>query len=277
MEFNFIQSIIYAFVSGLAEFFPVSADATQSILRTLFASGSNTIALDFVIHLAALVAVYINCQSHISALLRTNRLLQIPRHRRKKEVDPRFAAELRLIKSAMVPAVILVIFRGAVLTLFTRLYLVSACLLLNGLALYATGRIPLGNKNAGLMTRLDGVLYGVSSGLGVFPGVSRVGFGMAYGMMRGASAQNIFEWAMILSLPVLAALCVADIVVMFRVGVGLFGFLIFLQCLVSAVFAYMGTSLAIRLMRNLVQQINLSVFSYICWGMAFFSFLLYMI
>lgn len=277
MEFNLIQSIVYALFSGFSEFLPISSDATQSILRNLFASGSNTVVLDFLIHLAALVAVYINCQNYIGAIARTRKLLQIPRRRRKREPDTRFSADYRLVRSALVPALILVLLRGVSATTLSQLYWVAAFLLVSGVVLYATGRIPIGNKTAGHMNRLDGFFFGVCSGLGIFPGISRLGLGVSYGVIRGASPQNALNWAFLVSVPVLIGLCISDIVLMFTLGIGSFGFLILLQCLLSAVFAYLGATLSIALVRFIANRSSLSWFSYICWGMAFFSFLLYMI
>lgn len=127
------------------------------------------------------------------------------------------------------------------------------------------------------MNRLEGLLIGVASGLGIVPGVSRLGLGVCVGIMRGAAPQNALNWSFVLSVPILAALCVTDIILMFTAGVGSFGFLMLLQCLFSALFAYVGSTLAITLLRFMAVKVGFSWFSYYCWGVALFSFLLFMI
>lgn len=277
MEFNWLESILYALISGMTEFLPVSSGAHQSVLRNLFERSANTVVLDFLIHLAALAALYINCQGYIHAIDRTKKLLQIPARRRKRQPDMHLAADYRLIRCAALPMVAMVLLSGVASSIADRLQFLSICLVVNGMILYATGRIPIGNKAGGSMNRFDSVLIGFASGLGIFPGISRLGLGVSVGVMRGAAPQNALNWSLVLSVPALAALCLADIVAMFTAGVGYFGFLTLLQCLVSAVFSYVGATLAIKIMRFMAVKVGFSWFSYYCWGMALFSFLLFMI
>ena len=70
---GWLETIIYALISGIAEFLPVSSVAHQSILLKLFGCTENMAALNFTVHLGALAALYISCQSHLAALGRTHR------------------------------------------------------------------------------------------------------------------------------------------------------------------------------------------------------------
>jgi len=277
MEFNWLESILYALISGMTEFLPVSSAAHQSILRTLFGNSGNTIVLDFLIHLAALAAVYINCQSHVSAIIRTRRILSIPKRRRKRQPNMTLVAELRLLRSAALPAIVMVFFTTSVSVVADKLQLLALILLINGTMLYITGHIPIGNKTVGSMNRFESLLIGLASGFGIVPGFSRLGLGVSVAVMRSTTPQNAFNWSLLLSIPVLGALCIADIVLMFTAGVGSFGFLTLIQCMVSAFFAYVGATLAMTLLRFIAVKAGFSWFSYYCWGLAMFAFLLFMI
>ncbi len=277
MELNWLESIIYAFVSGIAEFLPVSSKAHQAVLLNLFGNTASTVVLDFCIHLACLIAVYIHCQSTVAAINRTSKLLTIPARRRKRQPDRNLTAELQFLRIAALPALLMILLAGVVNTAAPKLNILALCLLANGIVLYITGHIPVGNKKSLSMNRLESLLMGIASSLGILPGVSRMGMGLSAGIMCGTSAENALRLGLLLSIPVLGGLCVADIVFMFTVGTGIIGFLAILQCIISGAFAYLGAFLAMRLMRFAAVKVGFSWFSYYCWGLALFAFLLFMI
>ena len=274
---NWLQSIIYALISGMAEFLPVSSSAHQSVLLTLFGQSEIPTALNFTVHLGALAAVYINCQNHLSALKRTQFLLSIPKQRRKRQPDSTLVSELRIFRTASIISVIIVLLATFILQANIKLNWLSVLLLINGLLLYLTGRISTGNKSSISMNRFDAALLGFTSGIGALPGLSRLGVGASAMVYRGASAKNVLNWCLLVSIPFLCALCICDVILMFMLGVVGFGFVAFLQCLLAAVFSYIGATLSITLLRFLAVKVGFSWFSYYCWGLALFAFLLYMI
>lgn len=274
---GWLETILYALISGIAEFLPVSAVAHQSILLKLFGCTENMAALNFTVHLGALAALYINCQSHLAAFSRTQRILNIPKSRRKRQPDWELVSELRLFRSASAISVI-----AALATVFTyslnrKLQFVALFLILNGLVLYLSGRVATGNKTAGNMTGFDGIFIGISSALCVLPGFSRLGCGITAGVVRGAAPAKALNWALLISVPTICALCVADVILMFTQGIAGFGFITFLQCIVGAVFSFFGTWVSILLLRFFSVKIGFSSFSFYSWGAGLFAFLLYMI
>ena len=277
LDINWFESIVYSFVSGLADFLPVSSQAHQAIMLNLFGSTAGTALLDFFIHIACLAAVYINCQSSIASINRTGRLLAIPARRRKRQPERNLVAEFRFLRGASIPALFMILLSGFTDIAPNRLNIVAICLLLNGIVLYITGHIPVGNKQSSSLNGIESFLIGIASGFGVFSGISRMGMGMSVGVMRGSSLQNALRLGLLLSIPVLAGLCVSDVVFMFINGLGSIGFLDILQCLISSAFAYGGATLAIAGLRYITERADISWFSYYCWGLALFSFLLFMI
>lgn len=277
MGLNWFESIVYALISGVTELLPVSSQAHQQVFLHLFGGSVNTTLLDFIIHIAVLAAIYINCQPSIAKIQRQRKILQIPKRRRKYEPDWQTVSELALIKTAAVPLILSVLAVYWVHNQSGKLHLISAFLTINGILLYITCRIPTGNKTAGSMSRFDGFLIGLSGALGFIPGFSRMGCSISVSIMRGADPQRALNWCLILSVPALLALCAADIFLMFTVGVGAFGFLMLLQCLFSALFAYLGATLAVILLRYMAVKLGFSWFSYYAWGLALLSFLLFLI
>lgn len=274
---NWLQTIVYALLSGITEFLPVSSSAHQSILLTLFGQSDTPTALNFTIHLGALVAVYINCQSHLAALARTQRLLSIPKSRRKRQPNSELIADLRIFRTASIIAVLVVLVASIAFGPVRKLNWLALLLCVNGIILYITCRIATGSKGSVSMNRFDSILLGFASGIGVFSGLSRTGFGVSTMIVRGASPKNALNWCFLISIPFLCALCIADLVSMFTLGVFGFGFVALLKCVFAAAVSFFGASLAISLLRFMAIKIGFSLFSYYSWGLGLFAFLLYMI
>ncbi len=277
MELNWLESILYSVISGVSEFLPVSSKAHQGILLNLFGCTASTALLDFCIHLGCLIAVYIQCQSSVAAISRTSRLLSIPTHRRKRQPDRQLVAELRFLRTAAFPALLMIFLTAIVGSVSNRLNILAFVIIVNGIMLYITGHIPIGNKQSSAFNKLENILIGIASGLGIIPGISRMGMTLSISTMRGTSTQNALRLGLLLSIPVLVGLCIADFVYIFISGAGITGFLGFLQCIAGGGFAYIGAAFTITFMRFVAARTNFSWLSYYCWGLALFAFLLFMI
>lgn len=276
MELNWLEAILYGLISGIAEFLPVSSRAHQSVLKQLF-GGGNTAVLDFLIHIAMLIALYFSCQKTIRIINRTRKQLSIPRSRRKKEPNSQMTALISFLKTACWPVIIMTLFYKLCDQLSTRFQLLAICLVINGIVLYISRYVRTANKDSRFMSRFDSLLIGISSGFGVVPGISRVGIGLSITFMRGVEPRHAFDWMMLISIPAIAALCIADIVIIATVGAGSFGFLLLLKYLISAVFAGLGTFIGISFLRFLVSHRAVGWVSYYCWGLAMFAFVLFML
>ena len=100
---SILENLIYGFVSGLTEFLPVSSAGHQAILMQLFGADHRDPVRDIFVHLAIVVAVLFGCKSLILRLRRTQ--LITARSRRKRTYELKGVYDLRLIKSASIPMV----------------------------------------------------------------------------------------------------------------------------------------------------------------------------
>ena len=126
------------------------------------------------------------------------------------------------------------------------------------------------------MTRLDAIAMGLASGLGVLPGISRVGTCASYGTLRGADYQHVYKWSLLISIPACVVYCVLDIIALFTYGFQGVSFVFFLLCIVGLGAALVGGLLAINLVRILTARSGFGSLSYYCWGAALFAFILYL-
>ena len=84
MDLNWLQSILFGFLSGLTDILPVSGQAHRLIFLNLCGETSEPGLLRLFIHLATLGGLYFACQNHIIRIIRAQKLAMIPKRRRKR-------------------------------------------------------------------------------------------------------------------------------------------------------------------------------------------------
>ena len=277
MDMNFFESCLYGLFSGLAEFLPVSAEAHQVLLRQLFGIEGKLPLLNLLVHIGTLLAVFFGGQDTLRRLYREYQLRQTPRKRRRRPSDAQSAADISLIKTALIPLLLgfLIYIKSQNWQLSP--HIVAPLLFLNGILLYVPMYLPAGNKDARSLSPLDGLLIGFAAMLAVFPGVSRIAATTSCAAARGAEPQHGYRWGMLLAIPVLAVLIIFDLIAIITIGLEGIKLIGFLQCIISGITAFVGAYLGITLARNILQKSGIFVFSYYCWGAAIFTFILYLI
>ena len=126
------------------------------------------------------------------------------------------------------------------------------------------------------MSSLDGFFFGLSSALGILPGVSRLGAGISAATACGADRQHALKWALLLSVPALAVLSALDVYNAVQLGLSSVDAGLLLRAAISGMFAFLGGCVSIRAMKTLLVRTGIENFSYYCWGAALFAFILYL-
>lgn len=96
-------------------------------------------------------------------------------------------------------------------------------------------------------------------------------------LIRESDKRNGVTWALMLSVPAVAVLILLDIVAIFTVGIGTITLAVFLGYLLSMMFAFAGAFLGVSVIRMLIEHSDYSGFAYYDFGLALFSFVLYLI
>lgn len=276
MGLSWLQSLIYGLISGLTEFFPISAQAHQTMMLRLFGTtdaGNLTVLL---VRAAVLAALFLNCRDHIEHLRREQRLQMIPARRRKRQPDPRKILELRLLKSAAIPAILGFVFYIQVRQWNQNLLMISVLLIVNGIVLYYPQTVRSGNKDARSMSGFDSILLGIGGSLGLVAGFSRIGFMTSAAAIRGADQEHGLNWALLLSLPVLLVYLCLDGFAVLTGGFGSLGLMAVIGYVLAAIGAFLGASLSLHMMRSFSRKVGFSGFSYYCWGAALFTFIMFL-
>lgn len=270
-------SILYGFVSGMTEIFPVSAQANQMVMRQLFGVAQKEPIRDLLVHIAVLAALYLACRGMINKIRRE----QVLAHRMRKNPSQVHALkgvyDMRLVRSAA-PIMCVGIFLSLFMQNFydKRLWF-SAVLILNGILTTVPNYMHQGNRDARSLSGADGLLIGLAAGLSAIPGISRNGAIMSMAIFREADKRNGVTWALLLTFPALIVLMLVDLISIFTVGVSAVDLVTVGGYLLSAVAAFAGTYVAVLFVKNLIIRSDYSGFAFYDFGLALFSFVLYLI
>lgn len=275
MELSWFECLLYGLISGFTEFLPVSAVAHQAIFTTLV-GGQDCDWLRLAVHLGCIAALVTSFAPELSRIRRERKIAKIPKSRRHRQPDFATLMEYRLLRTGMVSMLIVFIGYGFVYNLYERLWLLALLLGLNGIVLYLPQHMPSANKGPENMSSLDGLLIGLSAGIGIVPGISRVGSGTSVALMRGADRRFAVDVGLLLCIPALLAMLVIDCIYGVSAGVSVSGVMVF-GCITAAAAAFAAAYLAIYLVRFLAVKGGLSGFAYYSWGLALFSLIIYLI
>lgn len=274
MQLNWIQSLLYGFVSGFAEFLPISSRAHQDVLLNLFGYTQHDPVRDLLIHIVVLLSLFSCCKDLFSQFRRENRQKV---HNYRGHRNTQNAYVLRLIRTALFPMLIGLIFVSYIYKGDMNLLISSLFLLVNGIILYIPCRMLQGNKDASAMSVFDGWLIGLASALSAFGGISRIGCGVSAGMIRGADRKKALNWALILSVPALIFLSVSDLLGIFIDNSQISFWANFFGYVLSIIGAAIGGYLSVLLIRFVTNRMNYVGFAYYSWGFALFTFIMYLV
>lgn len=274
---RFYGSIVYGFISGLTEIFPVSSQANQMVIRQLFGVSQKEPIRDLLVHIAILAAILLSCRGMFAKIRREQTLARRMRRNPSQVRALKGVYDMRLVRTAapiMMLGMLANLFFG---NLYDNRPLFSLILLLNGIITLVPTYLHQGDKDARSMTSADGMLVGFAAALSAVPGISRNGAIMFVTLTRGASKQNGVIWALILSVPAMGMLMLLDVISMFTVGIGAITLGVLGGYLLSMVFAFAGAYAAISMIRMLISRADYSGFAFYDFGLALFTFLLYLI
>ncbi len=274
---SIIKNILFGLVSGLTEFLPVSSRGHQAIMRCLFGLETRNSLQELLVHIGILISIFIGCRDIIARLRREQKMLSGSRRSRSKVADYKSVYDLRLLKTATVPMLLVLLLTIVTYRMDGNLLWIMAFLLLNGIVLLLADYTQHGNRDSRTMTGLDGFVMGVLGGLSAFPGISRTGMISSYTAARGADGKCIFNWSVLLGIPAILFYICMDFVGVFSSGVGTLTFSALIGYMMSGIAGFLGGYLGISILGVVLNHYSFSRFAYYSMGTSLFSFILYLI
>lgn len=261
---DILSAIILGAVQGLSEFLPISSSGHLALIPHLLGVETG-LAFDTVMHIGTLIAIItffyqdiINLiKGFLLSLIDLTEGFEVFKRELKLVPEKRFA--WLIIVGCIPTAIIGLLIKDAVETIFRGTIFIGFFLIITGLMLYYSERHSSGNITQKDMSFTQAVIVGISQGLAVLPGISRSGATIASGLCLGLEREYAARYSFLLSTPAVigAGLIqikdIATIDIPFTVMLA--GFLS------SVVFGY----LAIKLLMKMIKGWSLDVFAYYCW------------
>lgn len=276
MNLNLFESLIYGFLSGLAEILPISGHAHRSLMLQLLGESGEQGLLQLMIHAGILAALYYSCQNHILRMIRAQKLSRVPKRRRKRPLDVRSLMDLSMLKTMAVPVILALLLYGRASALGNSRILVSLLLFLNGIILYIPQFLPGSNRDSRTLSRVEGLWMGLGGALSVLPGISATGAGASIGSVCGVEKTYGLNMTFLMCLILTAGLMVHDVLAVVSAGLSGISFMAILGYLLAGIASFCGAFLGIRAMRVLASGRGFGIFAFYCWGVALFTFILYL-
>jgi undecaprenyl-diphosphatase len=205
----FEQALILGVVQGLSEFLPISGDGHLALAQLLLEVEGGGLTLSVLLHLGTLIAATVYFRERLAAVL-----LDLGKQLRRGRLPAPAAVgwDAVLVLLAALPAGIVGLLSRDTIASWTRQplvtgfgFVVTACLLTSTLW-----------TKPGTLTSpsLPGaLLLGVAQGLAVVPGISRSGITIVAALWLGLRAERAFELSVLMSLPVVVAAILLELVV----------------------------------------------------------------
>ena len=276
MEWNGLSSLIYGFLSGFTGILPVSCDAHQRLFQILTGISGQEDGFRLACHISGFVTLLLIFRPELTRFRRERRIAAIPPRRRRRQPDQSALKEARFLRTAAIPAVMASIVCGLSRPYLQRLWVMALMLVVCGILLYFPQFFRIGNKNADHVSGLDGILVGFGNGVSTVPGVSGFAGSLCVSSLRGFDKQFAADSGLLLLIAVLPVLMGYDVFGIIAGGSAVFTVTWLVLYFLAAAAAAAGTWMAVKLVRFLAVRIGFSGFAYYCWGVAIFTFALYL-
>lgn len=276
MSLNLLESLIYGLISGLTEILPVSGQAHRNLMLQLLGESGENPLLSILIHIGVLGALYYHCQNHILRMIRAQKLSRIPKRKRKRPLDVRSLMDLSLLKTMAIPVMIGLLVYSRAQVLSSKRILASVLLFINGIILYVPQFLPGSNRDSRTLSRVEGLCMGAGGAFSVLPGISPMGAVTSVASVCGVDKRYGFDMTCLLCMILMVGRIIYNVLAFIAAGMGGVSFLTLVGYILAGAAAFGTALLALRLLRRLAAERGFAVFAYYCWGMALFTFILYL-
>ncbi len=257
----YLPMLILAAVQAVAEFLPVSSSGHLLIIQntSLYRKVLNNLSpetemlINICLHLATLLAVLIYMRKDVFSILSG-----FFRNTAAGNFSAPEVLTVRNICIATVPAGVAGIIAGSLFkAVYTSLFPVFIFLIINGIILISSKKIPRGSRKLEEMGIIRSVMTGLFQMVAILPGISRSGMTITGGLISGLSPNDAARFSFLMAVPVIAG---AGILEIRNAEPGDFPSELLLPLLVSMVIAVLISLSSLKLLFALVKQVRIDVF-----------------
>lgn len=244
---SYLDAIILGLLQGLTEFLPVSSSGHLVLAEHLLGAKNAGVTFELLVHLGTLLAVLIYFRKQILAMIRS--LFDASMVEQRKLVW--------YIIIATIPAVIVALtLEDTIESAFDSPALTSIMLQITGVMLLLTRLAPKREMN---LSWFKALFIGIGQAVAIFPGISRSGSTISFGLFAGVKATTAAEFSFLLSIPAIAGAAVFKIRELFNLDVTLLG-----QYAVGTTLSFLSGLLAVYLLLSIIRKGKFQYFGIYC-------------
>jgi undecaprenyl-diphosphatase len=196
------QAILLALVQALTEFLPISSTAHLFLVGWLFGWGDSGLSFAIAVHAGSLLGVLAYFYRTWIRLLRAVLGRPAPEHTAEVVADRKL---FWLLVLGTVPAALAgLLLEEYVATVFRSERLMAGTLIGFGLLLGWADHTGRRRRQMDSLSTVDALWIGVAQAVALVPGVSRSGFTITTGLLRGLTREAAARFTFLLSTPIIA-------------------------------------------------------------------------
>lgn len=276
MELNWLQSLMMGLFSGLTDVLPVSSQAHQTLLLTVFGGMELHPVSRLVIRLGSVLALFLLCRGQIGRIRRQLRLARLPKRRRTRTPELAAIMDAKIIQTALWPICICLVLYALLPGIRGSLFWLSLGSLINAVVLYLPRLFRTADRDSRLVTPFESIQMGLGIGAAALPGVSSVGASYSVGILHGMDHSYMLHLTMIMHLIWNLGMVVCDVMAVVAMDTTMLYEGAPLAWGLMAGAAVLGTVLGYRVLVGAAQRSGLTGFSFYSFGVALFTFVLYL-
>ena len=278
-----LKAIFLGFIQGVAEFLPISSSGHLAIFKNVLGFDTDTgLLFDILLHLGTLAAVFVVFWKDIWELIKEGFAIIGQFFKslsgclfKKEKWQPVITTPYRrfvmmVIISTIPTGIMGILLAGAINAASATLIVPGILLLVNGIQLLISDRLPDGALTEADAPYSKAVIVGIAQGVATFPGISRSGTTITACLACGFKREFAVKYSFIMSIPAILGALVLELLDFspeMLSGGDIVNYLV--GTLVSAVVGY----ICIKTMLVIVRGKKFKYFAYYCFAMGAFAVL----
>ena len=256
------DSIILGLIQGLTEFLPVSSSGHLVLGKTLLGIPEQDILFEVFVHFGTLLAVITAFRSDFVLLVRTFFSLfhknSLSTFGNRFTNDDGFRLMIFIILATLPAVVVGLFFEDSITAAFNDPRLVCVMLILTAIILFSTLFKPKADKE---LNTVNSIIMGFAQALAIFPGISRSGSTISFGMFFKLDGEKAARFSFLLSIPAILGATILKSVDMFSTGLDQ---QTVINLIVGTIVSYISGYLAIESLLKIVRKGKLYWFAPYC-------------
>ena len=276
-----LKAIILGFIQGVAEFLPISSSGHLAIFKHVLGFNTDTgLLFDVLLHLGTLAAVFVAFYKDIFELIKEGFSIigqffkslfgcLFKKEKWQPVVTTPYRRFVMLVIISTIPTGIMgILLEDAINAASATLIVPGILLLINGIQLLISDRLPDGNQTEADASYVKAGIVGVAQGVATFPGISRSGTTITACLACGFKREFAVKYSFIMSIPAILGALVLELM---DFSPEMLSASDMVNYLLGTVIAGVVGYICIKTMLVIVRGKKFKYFAYYCFAMGLFA------